>query len=144
MMSPWQFFILMLLVTSLAAGWQAMACFSRRFQLCKLARQWEMQFAPQDRLRLANRIAAKIPVPGASNVRVYDLLFDTNGSRHRYVFTVEYGLGVVRGKRRRWRVAGFVEPVWRAGGTAADCNLTLAPQELSLAQSYQHVREALG
>jgi len=120
-----------------------MAAHARRHRLRKLAREWKMQFAPGDRLRLGDRLAGKIPVPGASNIIVYDLLFDTDGERHRYLFTIAYGIGVIRGKRRRIRVAGFQEPVSRGGGFSLDCILTLAPADMNIEKAYMHVRDEL-
>jgi hypothetical protein len=142
-MSPAQYLFIILFLTAVAAIVQALAVHYRRKRLRRLAKEWQMQFAAGDRLQLADRIAAKIPGPGASNVCVYDLLFDSDGARHRYVFTVSYGLGVVRGKRRRFCVAGFNEPVSRTGAPAADCQLTLAPIEMPFTKAYEHVRELL-
>jgi hypothetical protein len=115
----------------------------RRRMLRGLARQWQMHFARGDRLRLAGRIAARLPIPGAANVRVRNLLFCTDGNVHRYLFTIEYGVGVVRGKVGRWRVGGFVEPVARGQHPTGDCPLQLAPQGLSLQSSYTQVHDAL-
>jgi hypothetical protein len=142
--SPLQYLSLILFLTAVAATSQAILVHFRRQRLRRLARAWQMQFVSCDQLRLANRIAEKLPIPGVSNVCVYDLLFDTDGVRHRYLFTVEYGLGVTRGKRRRFRIAGFQEPVSRAGAPVSlDCPLTIAPEELTLANAYQYVRDAL-
>jgi hypothetical protein len=115
----------------------------RRRMLRGLARQWQMHFVPGDRLRLAGRIADKLPFPGAANVRVRNLLYSTDGTLHRYLFTIEYGMGVVRGKIGRWRVGGFVEPVSRGPCHTGDRPLHLAPQGLSLQKSYTAVHDAL-
>jgi hypothetical protein len=141
--SPLQFLFLTVAITALGAAGQALASHTRRHRLRKLARKWQMQFACGDRLLLAGRIAEKLPVTGASNVCVYDLLFDSDGSRHRYLFTVAYGLGVLRGKHRKIRVAGFQEPVSRGGTFAANCTLMLAPVDLKLEKAYEHVRDEL-
>jgi hypothetical protein len=139
-----KYLILVLCVTAIAAGAEAVLMRRRRTELRALARQWGMHFAMGDRLRLADRIAHTLPIPGSANVRVRDLLFCTDGASHQYVFTVEYGLGVVRGKRRRCRVGGFAEPVAR-GDCAQSCEikLELAPEKLELAAAYAHVRSAL-
>ena len=118
--------------------------FRRQRVLRKLARQWDMHFAAGDRLRLASRVAPHLPIPGAANVRVRDLLFRTHGDLHHYLFSVDYTVGVIRGKIGRCRVAGFQEPVSRGvrlhRGSPV---LALAPYGLSLTASYEYVRDAL-
>ncbi|MDP9174794.1 MAG: hypothetical protein M3O30_13155 [Planctomycetota bacterium] len=147
-MSPLNYLILLLSATAIAALAESISVYRRRQGLRGLARKWGMHFAMGDRLRLADRIASKLPVAGSANVRVRDLLFCSDGANHRYVFTVEYGLGVVRGKRRRFRVGGFQEPISR-GGNEADVGhdsalrLTLAPENLALHAAYSHVRDVL-
>ncbi|MGD1275834.1 MAG: hypothetical protein ABR964_01260 [Tepidisphaeraceae bacterium] len=141
-MSPLHYLILVMFMTAGAAVAQAISTLGHRRGLRRLAGRWQMHFAAADRLRLADRIAEKLPVLGAANVCVMDLLFCTVEDTHQYLFTVEYGVGVVRGKHRRYRVAGFAEPV-RRGAPAADFSLTVAPQELPLAAAYQYVRDAL-
>jgi hypothetical protein len=116
----------------------------RRGKLRSLAHQWQMHFAPGDRLRLALRVASQLPVPGAADVRVRDLIFRTENNQHQYLFTIDYTVGVVRGKVGRSRVAGFQEPVTRGGQVhITPPALTLAPQNLHLADAYAHVRDAL-
>ena len=144
-MSPSYFLIFLINLTIIAAMAQIVTMRRRRRRLRRLARQWQMHFAPADRLKLAERIASKLPVLGAANVRVMDLLFRTEGHRHRYVFTVEYGVGVIRGKRRRQRVAGFDEPVRRGSGPPVphEITLALAPENLRLTDAYTHVWQKL-
>lgn len=116
----------------------------RRGRLRSLAHKWHMHFAPGDRLRLALRVAPLLPVPGAADVRVRDMIFRTENNQHQYVFTIDYTVGVVRGKVGRSRVAGFQEPVTRGGRLQPHPPvLLLAPQSLCLADAYSHVRDAL-
>lgn len=144
-MSPSFFLVFLTALTVAAAVAQIVTMRRRRCALRRLARQWQMHFAPADRLRLAERIALKLPVLGAADVRVMNLLFRTEGHWHRYVFTVEYGIGVVRGKRRRQRVAGFDEPVRRGAAPPIphQISLTLAPESLGLIDAYRHVWQTL-
>lgn len=142
-MTPALYLVVVVCILLGAVITESMRVRRRRRMLRGLARQWQMHFVPGDRLRLAGRIAEKFPIPGAANVRVRNLLFSTDGKLHRYVFTIEYGVGVVRGKIGRWRVGGFVEPVSRGTCPASDCPLHLAPPGLSLRKSYTEVHDAL-
>jgi hypothetical protein len=143
-MSPAQFLILVILAAAGAVALQVGRDAYRRRALRALAREWRMQFSCHDRLKLGDRIAGKVPVPGAARVTVRNLLFCIEASQHEYLFTVEYCVGAVRGKRHRSRVGGFREPVARGGGgVCADCTLTLAPAEMDLAGQYRYVHDAL-
>jgi hypothetical protein len=143
--SPAIFLIFLIMLSAAGVTAQFVATRKRRCGLRGLAKQWEMHFAPGDRLKLAEKIAGKIPVIGAADVRVMDLLFRTDGYRHRYVFTVEYGVGIIRGKRRKQRVAGFDEPVRRgpAALTPHELELTVAPESLGTLDAYRHVWQSL-
>jgi hypothetical protein len=117
-----------------------LAQFRRRRKLRTCARKWNMHFAAGDRLRLARRIVGQFPVPGAANIGVRDLLFRTGDNQHHYIFTVDYTVGVIRGKVGRSGVAGFTEPVSR--GSRVDPQpptLILAPPHLSGAPAYEHI-----
>jgi hypothetical protein len=82
----------------------------QRGALLDLARQWGMQYSPSDVFNLAPRIASHLPVMGASDVRVRDLIYGTDSrGGHRCVFSAEYTFGVVRSKVRRRCVACVVE-----------------------------------
>jgi hypothetical protein len=144
-MEPAIFLTFLMMLTAAGAIAQMLATRRRRRSLCNLAKQWQMHFAPWDRLKLAQRIGTKIPVLGAADVRVMDLLFRTEGSRHRYIFTVEYGVGIIRGKRRRQRIGGFDEPVHRGNPAppVQDVNLILAPESLGRLDAYRHVWQSL-
>jgi hypothetical protein len=116
----------------------------RRGALRRLARQWDMHFSQSDRLRLADRICHLVPTPGAANVSVQDVIFRTEGNRHQYIFTLEYTVGVIRGKVGRFRVAGFDEPISRGvQDRPSPPRLILAPRHLSTAEAYSNVRDML-
>lgn len=142
-MTPAQYLFLVVCILVTLVIVEARRVRRRRRMLRGLARQWQMHFARGDRLRLAARIVERLPVPGAANVRVRNLLYSTDGNVHKYLFTIEYGVGVVRAKTGRWRVGGFVEPVSRGQCPTRDCALHLAPQGLSLEKSYGEVHDAL-
>ncbi len=151
-MSPLDFLIFLLLITALTAGVHTFRSLRRRQMLRQVARSLQMHFSPADRLRLGPRVVDGVPVPGSSDVRVIDLLFATRAHRHRYVFTLEYGVGVVRAKHRRFRVAGFEEPIAREAHAKEQlarapgeplCQLTFAPTNLPLADAYRYVNAAL-
>jgi hypothetical protein len=139
-LSPIIYLILLLVILFGAVTSDAIVRFARQRKLRAAARKWNMHFAPGDRLRLAKRIIGQFPVPGAANVSVRDLLFRTQDSRHQYLFTVDYTVGVIRGKVGRSRVAGFTEPVSRGGKTnSMPSSLTLAPPNLTGLHAYEHV-----
>lgn len=143
-MAPIQFLIFVICILAGAACADRWQLNRRRRILRELARQWGMHFATGDRLRLSERLVGKLPVPGAANVRVTDLFFSTDGKRHQYLFTLEYGVGVTRAKVGRFRVAGFQEPIGRGARAQFHAvNLTLAPHDLVLPAAYAYVREAI-
>ena len=95
-----------------------------------------MNFSPADQFRLTSRVVEIFPVPGAAAVVLHDLLYSSDGGRYRYLFTVDYTVGVVRSKRRVRRVAAFSEPRDRAAKVDPPARLQLAPAELSLVDQY--------
>jgi hypothetical protein len=130
-----------LLVVVLAGGGSEFRC-RRRLRAC--AGRWNMHFAPGDRLRLARRIVGQFPVPGAASISVRDLLYRTADNRHQYLFTVDYTVGVIRGKVGLSRVAGFSEPVSRGGREeGGEPVLTLAPGDLSGPAAYEYILQTL-
>ncbi len=99
-----------------------------------------MHFSLFDRLRLTDRVAQAIPIPGAAAVRVFDLLYHSDAGRHHYVFTVEYTLGVVQSKHRLRRAAAFSEPRQKGTGQSAS-PIRMAPPELTLLEQYRYLLE---
>jgi hypothetical protein len=142
--SPEIYLILILTVLATVAGHSALRSYLQRKHLRNLARKWNMHFAPGDRLRLAQRTVRHFPVPGAASIRVRNLIFRTEESRHQYLFTIDYTVGIIRGKVGRSSVAGFEEPVTRGSrSNQAPPVLFLAPKNLSFPAAYQHVLEHL-
>jgi hypothetical protein len=108
-------------------------------QLQTLARQWQMHYSRRDQLRLAARVADGFPVPGAANLRVTDLVYGLVGDSHRYIFTAEYTVGVLRAKRRVLRVASFSESRSSEDGHAP---ITLADPDQPLIEQYRAMAPA--
>ena len=144
MVSPLHFFILSLLITILAVFVQRLVRWRDRRALQALARQWGMHYAPDDRFRIADAVAQRFPVPGASDVRVRDLIYgnqqnaDGTGEGRRYLFTAEFTIGVIHTKKRRRRVLTFKEPKDRRRKDELPA-MEMAPAELSRVAQYQHL-----
>ena len=85
-------------------------------QLINLAREWRMHYAADDRFDLAARVAERLPLPGAADVRIVDLIYGMEHGTRRYVFSAHYTQGVVMRKRRLQCVASLSESneVWSA------------------------------
>jgi len=142
MITPLAFFILDLILVCAVLLKYTLRSRRRSRELRELATSWGMHYSPSDQLRLANRIAGKLPMPGAANVRVRDVMFYMDDQLHRYLFTTEYSVGIIRGKSGRAAVTGFAEPIAR-GASAGPAQLVIAPYDLPLPQAYELVRDAL-
>ncbi len=79
-----------------------------------LAGEFQLTYSAVDRFGLADAVAGTFPICGAADVRVGDLIYGQKGGRHCYVFTVDYTLGALSG-RRRWRQVGCAS---ESGGPA--------------------------
>jgi hypothetical protein len=82
----------------------------RRGQLARLAREWHMQYSPGDVFQLAGRVAPGLPVIGAADVRVHDVIYGSEPGGYRCIFSAEYTAGVVRSRSRRRCVVSILEP----------------------------------
>ena len=110
----------------------------RRKNLRQLAIKWGMTYSPTDRLRLLARITERFPVAGAADMEVSDVIYGSDGDRYRYVFTVRYTVGVIRGKRSLRRVAAFSEARGkRAVIPEQPGSITMADDQLPLVEQYQ-------
>ena len=136
-MTPGALLLTCLTPTALAVG-ADIAVRRRRSRLLRaLATQWRMNYQPADQLRVTPKVLPRLPVPGAANVRVMDLIYGSDRDRHRYVFSLEYTVGLVGPKTRVVRVASLSEP--RERGGAGSVSLTLAPAEGSLIDQYRYL-----
>jgi len=109
-MTPGILLSLTVVLTSGALIAQRWVDLRRRRILRALAVSWGMNFNPGDRLRLAARVAQGLPVCGAANVTVGDVIYGIDGEFYRYILAAEYTLGVLRTKKRHLRVVSFAEP----------------------------------
>jgi hypothetical protein len=135
-MSPAHLFIIVLVVTAMAAGCEFIRRKLYRKRLQGLAGEWRMNYSPIDQFRLTPRVAQNFPVPGAANIRVIDLIYGSNEDEYRYVFTAEYTAGIVSGKHRVSRAGTFAEARDRAG-SGAEPRVVLAPKNLPLLEQYR-------
>src|SRR4051812_31737083 len=129
-------------VTAAASIADALARHRRARRLSALAVAWGVRFTPDDRFRLTPRVAGQFPTPGAADVVVRDVVYGQEaGGTVRYVFTIEYTVGVVRTKRRRSAVGMVVDS---ATPGAADGPLVLAPPDLARVGKYEWLWERHG
>lgn len=133
-MSPGLLLLICIVATGIAAAVDVATHRRRSAALRALASRWGMNYHPGDQLRLAAKVLPRLPIPGAANVRVLDLVYGSDRDRYRHVFSVEYTLGVIGSKRRIVRVASLSEP--RDRSSAAPVVLALARQEGSLIDQY--------
>ena len=139
--SPLVVLCVLIALTVAAALYEAAARSRRRRALRQLAARWQMTYSPQDRLRVRDKIAGRLPIPVAADLYVTDVIYGGEGERYRYVFTAEYTLGVVRTKRRELRVATFCEPRSRACAQSTE-PINFAPEDLPILQQYEHLAPA--
>jgi len=135
--SPSVFFISLLCVTALVWTLHRVMRHAHKKQLRALAGQWGMQYAQADHFNLAARVAAEFPIVGVADLVIRDMIYATQGDRHRYVFTAEYTLGVIDRHRREARAVTFCDP--RDSGGQCATPLILAPEELPLIEQYRQL-----
>ena len=136
-MSPGFLLLALIAVMALAVCLDVYAHRRRTRALRELATQWRMNYHPADQLRVTPRVLSHFPIPGAANVRVMDLIYGSDRDRYRYVFSVEFTVGLVGPKRRVVRVASLSEPRDRAG--AGPVSLNLAPAQGRLIDQYRYL-----
>jgi hypothetical protein len=109
-------------------------------RLRQLAGDWKMGYVERDLFHLAPRIATIIPVPGAADLRVIDVIYGSQGKTHRYLFTAEYTRGVVGRHEREQRVMTFAEPK-EPTRENPPTPLVCAPQDLPIPEQYRDLHE---
>ena len=114
---------------------------SRQRQISSLARSWGMHYSAGDIFNLAPRLASRLPVVGASDVIVRDLIYGAEPGGHRYYLCAEYTIGVTRAKARRSCVLSILEPR-RATDPDVWQSLHFAPENLPLVDQYQSLRSS--
>jgi hypothetical protein len=101
----------------------------------RLALQFHMQYAERDLFQITPRVVEKFPIPGASDVRVLDVIYQRLDEQYCYFFTIEFTLGVVRTKKRVHRAAAISEPRDRTVGREWS-ELKLGDADASLIDQY--------
>src|SRR5688500_12993643 len=104
---PAIFLISLLILTALVWTLHRVARHGHKRKLRELAAQWRMSYTPSDVFDLSARVASEFPIPGVADLRIRDMIYASQGDRHRYVFTAEYTLGVIERHRREARAATF-------------------------------------
>ena len=87
--SPAVFFLSLLCITVTVWTIHRAMRHAHKNKLRELAGQWGMQYAQADLFNLAARVAAAFPIPGVADLLIRDMIYATQGDRHRYVFTAE-------------------------------------------------------
>jgi hypothetical protein len=136
-MSPGLLLLACVGAIALAVALDVAAHRRRTRALRALATAWRMNYHPADQLRVTPKVLPRFPVPGAANVRVMDLIYGSDPDRYRYVFSVEFTVGLVGATRRVVRVASLSEP--RDRGAAGGVFLNLAPAEGTLLDQYRYL-----
>jgi hypothetical protein len=132
-MSPTVLLLGLTALTIAAGVASALRCKARSARLAALASSWGMRFTMEDRFRLAPRVAGGFPIAGVADVLVRDLIYRQEEQGFRYLFTVEYTLGILRTKRRRIGAGMVVE----TGKAEEFSPVSLAPQQLPLREQYE-------
>jgi hypothetical protein len=140
MFSPWIYLLLVIAITAAAAAWNWLRGRQREHSLEELAKQWQMHYSPRDVFNLAPRIASRLPVPGAADVRVCDLIYGNEPAGHRYIFVAQFSVGVVKSKSRRQLVATLLEPRDRNDATIW-ASLRFASADLPLLEQYREMKK---
>jgi len=135
--SPLAFLFLLVGMTLVALVGQTIIQRTHARRLRALAERWDMQYVPDDRLRLADRL--RLPLVNAQDVCITDLMYRTAGDRRLYLFTVEFDAPVTRGRKRPRHVIGFDEPA--AHGAAEIASVLIAPNDLPLLEQYEHLHD---
>jgi hypothetical protein len=135
MIPPLLFFVVLLAGTIAALLVQLASDRIHHRRLVGLAREWRMHYAPDDRFKLAPRVAERLSLPGAADVRVVDLIYGAEQGTRRYVFSAHYTRGVVRWKRRARCIASLSES--KEGWSV----LNVAPADLSVVEQYRKVAD---
>jgi hypothetical protein len=137
-MTPMGFLAIVVGLTGIGVVYQVITRGREMRALAVLAGQQRLNYSATDHLRLAPRVAEHFPIPGAADLRVYDLIYGASAERYLHLFTVEYTAGVVHMRHRVRRACMFDEsrdPQHRGQAPL----IRLAPHDLPLLEQYQHL-----
>lgn len=107
--APMAFLWGVLILSAVAAGISIVLRQVQRRKLQRAARELQLHFVPFDRFRLGPRIAGQLPIPAAAGVEVRDILYALRDGDLYYLFTVSFTRGLVRTRKRMYRVGAMVE-----------------------------------
>src|SRR5688572_33359794 len=99
-----------------------------------------MHYSARDVFRLADQLGGRLPAPGAAHVHVSDVIYGIEGEHHRYIFSVEYTLGLVHARQRVVRAASFREPKERTDPTRWS-PLELVERKMTLVEQYRTLHD---
>lgn len=140
-MSAILFLLLMFCLAGVPVVWHVGSRMRRTRRLGELAGQVGMHYSAADRFRLGARLADKLPVPGAAEIRVFDVLYRLEAEHYRYVCSAEYTVGAMRAKRRQTCIVSITEP--RDRGQLETMGVQVAAvQEGSVLDRYRFVAES--
>lgn len=122
MLTPWHILAIASLLLLLMYVIDRGVTRRRNRHLRQLAVDLRMRYSAVDRFRIAPRLALTVPMSGAADVRVRDLMYrlsESSGAAsgeggYVYVFTIEYATGTIAGVTRRHVVGRVIEPVGRS------------------------------
>lgn len=135
-LSPAIVLVVLVALSLVAALIDRAARHRRRTALRQLASQWQMTYSPSDQLRVADKVGVKLPVPGAADLYVTNVIYGGQGDTYRYWFTAEFTTGAVRAKRRHVRVGTFSEPRDKKEAATGMGAVMFAPEGLTLLEQY--------
>lgn len=139
MNQPLLFLAILLAVTGLASLAWAIVRRRRSGRLAALAAQWGMLYAADDRFNLTAPAVARLPVPGAADVVVRDIVYRVTSDGFLFLFTIEYTAGVLRARQRRTAIGSICECTREASYSS----LTLAPEELEEGERYEWLKRRI-
>jgi hypothetical protein len=146
LISPLTLLLIAMAVTVFAAIISSIERRRRQRALAQLAREWQMHYSSRDVFNLAPRLAPHLPIPGAADVRVLDLIYGSEQGAYCYLFSAEYTSGVIRSKRRDRCVLCVREPRDRDDTEDGSCwsSAPAAPSDQPLLEQYRAARAASG
>lgn len=108
-MTPLQYLILVSGILALSLFIASFVAFLRSRRLATVAKSAGFQFSRPDRFDLSRRVALRLPVFGAAEVNVRDILYATTPQGLLCVMTASFTLGTVGHRRQFLRVCSALD-----------------------------------
>jgi len=140
-MLPSIFLILVLLLSVWALTIAEVQRWRRHALARRLAGEWGMLFSPRDTLDLTGQVARLLPVPGASEVVLHDLVYGSGSGGHVYYLSAVYTVGVLGSKSRVRSVVRLGESIVPHEHACA-FSLAVAPRGLGWVEQYRALKQA--